>query len=111
MYRVGKLTDFGVLLAEACKPTTLDEMVSVYEMDDSTYLVIEWQEFGHEEVAMSRTYHNTRDEANQHFLKLAFGIETPKLAKPEIWDTPDEPNQTPKSPTWGPWGQEGRAGV
>ena len=113
MYRVGKMTDFGTLLAEACKPDTVHETVSVYEMQDCSYLVIEWLESGQEEVQITRTYHNTRDEANQHFLRLAFGIEADTAAKSEIWDIPDEtpePDTSPKSPSWGPWGQDGRKG-
>lgn len=73
---VGRITDFGKLMAESVKWDIITQTVAVYEIDgEKPYMVILW-DIGDEyqEVEISREYHETDEDALASYLMQAFNI-------------------------------------
>jgi len=78
-YKVGNVTDFGKLLAEAVKYDNSSRIVSLYEIDDkdemSTYLLIIWEiSVDKTEYELSRTKYEIDETAIFSWIEAAFGV-------------------------------------
>ncbi len=75
-HKVGRMTDFGLLVAESVKWDMPTQSVALYEIDgESPYMVIIWDITEESaEFEISRTYHDTDEQSIAFLLDQAFGV-------------------------------------